>query len=106
MNNCPECSYNFTYKDRLKSCFNLRGRLKCKQCNSIFKENFNIIRGLYYGVVAFVSNMIYLKFDHYNMSFVLSILSYVIIVTPILILFDLLPHKWHQYKKIDTKKTN
>ena len=57
MKNCMECGYKFTFSDRLKIFFNLRGNLTCPECKSVYRDNFNFYRGLYYGLVTFISMM-------------------------------------------------
>lgn len=104
MKNCTECNYRFTFKDRLKTSFSFRGRLKCRSCKSIYKPKVNIYRGLYYGFVTFI---FMLKMPEVSISNKLwEWMLYMSILWPIYLLFDVLPHRWHRYEKIDeTNKT-
>lgn len=98
MKNCTECNYKFKFGNRLKTICNLKGNLKCHKCKTVYKPKSNIYRGIYYGVVTFtsltVSENIILK------DSMLKFILYIIIVMPILLLFEILPHKWHKYEKI------
>ena len=62
MKNCMECDYKFAFSDRLKMTFNLRGSLTCPKCKSVYRDNFNFYRGIYYGLVTFVSMIIFYFF--------------------------------------------
>lgn len=99
MKNCIECNHKFTFKDRLKSMSNLKGYLNCPQCNSVYKPEPNLYRGIYYGLVMFILLTVfnYIDFSNYILGLVLIIL----ILVPVLSLFCVLPHRWHKYKKIN-----
>ncbi|MBC5996556.1 hypothetical protein EAI30_05580 [Romboutsia ilealis] len=97
MKNCMECDYKFAFSDRLKMTFNLRGSLTCPKCKSVYRDNFNFYRGIYYGLVTFVSMIIFSEVTLSNST--LKSILYMIIVLPILLLFDLMPHRLHKYIK-------
>lgn len=99
MKNCMECGYNFTFSDRLKMTFNLRGNLTCPECKSVYRDDFNFYRGIYYGLVNFVLMMIFFEIKLSNLT--LKIVLYITIYFIILILFELVPHRLHRYKKVD-----
>lgn len=99
MKNCIECGYKFTFVDRLKIYLNLKGNLTCPQCKSVYRDNFNIYRGVYYGLVTFISMMIFFEVNLSNA--VLKYILYMTIYLTILILFDVIPHRMHRYKKVD-----
>lgn len=100
MKNCVQCNHRFTFYDRLKTLFNLKGYLKCPKCNSVYKPISNIYRAIYYFLVFFISPMII--FNNLTLSnSMLRFILYMLIVTPILLLFDVLPHRWHKYIKMD-----
>lgn len=61
MKNCIECNHRFTFYDRLKTIFNLRGHLKCPQCNSVYKPKANAYRGIYYFLVTFIAMTVFDK---------------------------------------------
>lgn len=98
MNNCIECNHKFTFYDRFKSLSNLSGHLKCPDCSSVYKPKANIYRGIYTLLVLVVSNMVIsnIAFKVYILNFIL----HMVIIVPILLLFDILPHRWHKYTKI------
>lgn len=99
MNNCIECGYKFTFVDRLKIYLNLKGNLTCPQCKSVYRDNFNIYRGIYNGLVTSIFMMISFKVNLSNN--VLKFILYTTIYLIILILFDVIPHRLHRYKKIN-----
>ena len=100
--NCIECGYKFTIVNRLKIYLNLKGNLICPQCKSVYRDNFNIYRSIYYGLVTFISMMIYFEVNLSNV--VLKGILYMIMYLTILILFDAIPHGLHRYKKVDRSK--
>jgi CXXC-20-CXXC protein len=99
MRNCCQCNYQFAFINRLKATLNLKGYLECPQCKSVFKPTLNIYRGIYYFLVTFI----YLRLFNYivfNNPILKSIL-FIFIIATTLFLFELLPHRWHKYKKIN-----
>lgn len=99
MRNCTECNHKFTFYDRLKCIFNLKGRLKCAECKSIYKPKANIYKGIYYFLVSFVSMNVYGNIELNN--YILKSILYMLTIVPILLLFDVLPHRWHKYIQIN-----
>ena len=99
MKNCMECGYNFAFFDNFKILFNLRGTLTCPKCKSIYRDNFNFYRGIYYGLVSFVARMIYSEVNLSNHG--LKVVLFIITNFSVLILFDIIPHKLHNYKKVN-----
>ena len=99
MKNCMECGYKFTFSDRLKIFFNLRGNLTCPECKSVYRDNFNFYRGLYYGLVTFISMMIFFEVNLSN--YLLKFILYIIINFTISALFDVIPHRLHRYNKVN-----
>lgn len=99
MRNCIECNHKFTLYDRLKGLLNLRGYLKCQQCNSVYKPNQNIYMGIYTGLVIFISINV---FDYIILgNFVLDIVLHIFILFIVLSLFYVFPHKRLKYTKIN-----
>lgn len=99
MGDCIECGYKFTFADRLKIFFNLKGNLTCPKCKSVYRDNLNFYRGIYYGLVTFVSMMIFFEINLSNV--ILKGILYMVINFPILSLFDLIPHRLHKYNKVN-----
>lgn len=98
MKGCTECNYKFTVYDRLKSLLNFKGYLKCKKCNSIYKPNPNIYRGVYTGLVVFIISF---GFNYINLSnFKIKILLHFFTLFICLSLFNLVPHRWKKYTRI------
>ncbi|MDK2562330.1 hypothetical protein QOZ84_02120 [Romboutsia sedimentorum] len=97
MKNCIECNYKFTFKDRLKST--LRGRLKCKDCKSEYREKPSIYSFIYYFLVLFIVMMLEDEMEFQNS--ILDMVAYMIVTVPALILFSIVPHRLHRYKKIN-----
>lgn len=97
MKNCMECNYKFTFKDRLKST--LKGKLKCIDCDSEYREKPSIYSFLYYFLVLFIAIMLQdeLKLKNSFLSFII----YMLFTVPILLLFTLVPHGLHKYKKLN-----
>lgn len=97
MKNCTECNYNFTFNDRLKSTLN--GKLKCKTCNAVYREQPTIYVFLYYSFIFFTAFLLRdrVKLENIALDFIL----YMMVLVPILLLFNLIPHKWHRYRRID-----
>lgn len=94
MKNCSECNYTFTFKDRLKST--LLRELKCKNCNSIYRIESSIYRFIYSCII-----MLSLSFISNYASIFLGSSIKVLILFIILIVFDLIPHKFQIYTKIN-----
>lgn len=95
MRSCIECNYKFRFNDRLKAAFTVEGKLKCPQCNSTYKPELNIYRGIYFVLIATIYNAI---FEHINFD---NIIVRILIITLGVYLFDLLPHRYQKYTKID-----
>ncbi len=99
MRSCIECNHKFTFQDRLKSIINLKGYLKCPQCNSAYKPKPNIYMGIYTGLVVFITSI---GFDYITLSNIkIKILLHIFILFIVLSLFYLLPHRWHKYKELE-----
>lgn len=94
MKNCSECNYTFTFKDRLKST--LVRDLKCKNCNSVYRIESSIYRFIYGCIVMLLLSCI----SNYIRIFLGSSIK-VLILFIILIVFDLIPHKFQIYTKIN-----
>ena len=94
MKSCIECNHEFTFNERLKSLLSFKGYLKCQQCNSVYKPEPNIYRGIYSGLVVFISIS---GFDYIPLRN--SILKFILVF--LLSLFYILPHRWHKYTKIN-----
>lgn len=94
MKNCSECNYTFTFKDRLKST--LVRDLKCKNCNSVYRIESSIYRFIYCCIVMLLLSCI----SNYIRIFLGSSIK-VLILFIILIVFDLIPHKFQIYTKIN-----
>ena len=97
--NCIECNHSFTFHDRLKSILNLKGYLKCQQCNSVYRPEPNLYRGIYSGLVIFIVLTVFNYIDFSN--YILGLILLIFILVPVLSLFYVLPHRWHKYKKIN-----
>lgn len=98
MKNCSECNYIFTFRDRLKALF--IGHLKCKHCNSSYESKVNIYRGIYIFIVL-MSNIFIFNHVIILNDFLTKIILQISIIIITFTLFDLLPHRWHKYKKIN-----
>jgi len=99
MKECMECGYKFTFSDRLKILFNLKGNITCHRCKSVYREKFNFYRGIYYGLVTFISIIIFFEINLNN--HILKWLLCGVINFIILTLFDAIPHRLHKYKKVN-----
>lgn len=98
MKSCTECGNKFTFYDKLKSILNFKGYLRCKKCNSVYKPEPNVYRGIYSGLVVFIS---IIGFDYIPLNnFTLKLILNISILIFILSLFYLLPHRWHKYTRI------
>ena len=99
MRNCIECNHRFSFFDRLKSFFSIKGYLRCPECNSSYKPKVTWYRWIYV-FLAF-----YITFGLFNIielhSFILECILYALIVTPIIFLFDAIPHKGQKYTKVN-----
>lgn len=98
MKNCIKCNHNFIFKDRLKTLLNLNGYLKCTQCGAVYKQKANMYRGIYYALVIYTYMMVFSNITLNN--FVLECVLQMFLTIITLLLFDLLPHRWHKYTKI------
>lgn len=94
MKNCIECNYKFTMWDRLKSKIRLFECLQCPNCNSKYKHELTFYRFSYYFLAFTMCYNIKLN------NWLLECILYVMIATIILTVYDVVPHKWHKYKKI------
>lgn len=99
MKECMECGYKFTFSERLKTLFNLKGNITCQKCKSVYREKFNFYRGIYYGLITFVSMMIFFEINLNNNR--LNWILYGITNFIILSIFDFIPHRLHKYKKVN-----
>lgn len=98
MKNCTECNYEFTFSDRLREAISFRPRLKCKKCNSVYKQQYTIYKVIYSSIIIFISLIV---FDNiFLTNHILNYTLYILITVPILIIFDLLPHKFQKYEKL------
>lgn len=94
---CIECGYEFTNMEKAKAGFSFRGHLKCPKCKSVYKAE-GIIRSIYYFTVILTFFIITDRVDLLN-----TFLDYVlagVVLAGILILFDIIPHRWQKYRKI------
>ena len=100
MNNCIECNHRFTFSDKLKSAIRLKNYLKCPKCNSVYKPEITFCRWIYYFLVILISLRIStnIKLNNFLVKGILCFL----IVTPILLLYEVIPHRWHKYRKRDS----
>ena len=99
MKSCIECNHEFIFNERLKSLLSFKGYLKCQQCNSVYKPEPNIYRGIYSGLVVFISisGFDYIPLRNSILKFILDIFILVFLLS----LFYILPHRWHKYTKIN-----
>lgn len=97
MSKCIDCGYEFTSKEKAKAGFSFSGHLKCPKCNSVYKAE-GIMRSIYYFTVIIAFFIITDIVDILN-----TFLDYLVagvVLTGILMLFDVIPHRWHKYRKI------
>ncbi|GEM_PF-6569077 len=97
---CIECNHKFTLTDRLKSAIRLKSYLKCPKCNSVYKPEKTLCRRIYYVLVLFISLIISNSIELNN-----SLLRYILLIfilTPGLMLYDFIPHRWQKYRKSDS----
>lgn len=99
MKNCIECNHRFTFSDRLKSVFEKKAYLKCPECNSSYKPKVTWYRWIYSFLVFFITLRLWNRVE--LNSLLLECIIYALIVTPILLLYDVIPHKWNKYTKIN-----
>lgn len=99
MKYCIECNHEFTMFDRIKSVMRLTPYLKCTNCNLKYKPVLTIYRWLYNFLVILASLQIFTNVEFNSM--LLKYIVFVLILTFIFMLYDVFPHKWHKYKKID-----
>lgn len=98
--NCTECNHKFTFYDRLKCILSLKEHLKCTECNSIYKSKANVYRGIYTFIIL-ISNMFVFNNIIILNDFMLKIKLQILMIIITFPLFDLLPHRWHRYEKIN-----
>lgn len=97
MSRCIKCGYEFTIKEKAKVGLTFSGNLKCPNCNSVYKAD-GAIRKIYYFIVMLAFFLVEGRFDFLN-----TFLEYLcggIVLSGILILFDVIPHRWQKYRKI------
>lgn len=97
MRKCIDCNYRFTSKEKAKSGLTFRGHLKCPNCDSVYKAD-GIIRSTYYSIVILTFFLVKDRVDFLN-----TFLEYLcggVVLAGILLLFDVIPHRWQKYKKI------
>ncbi|SHH43185.1 C1 domain-containing protein [Tepidibacter thalassicus] len=96
--NCTQCNKKFSFYNRLKVLIN--GYLKCSHCNAIYEPKHNVYRGIYFGII-FIATII--VFNHIIIlnNFMLQIKLQTLIIIITYPLFDLLPHRWQRYEKIN-----
>ena len=99
MKNCIECNHKFTISDRIKSAIKLNPYLKCQNCNSKYKPEPTFYGWIYNFLVLVISGNISSNIELNNSLLKCSL--YVLIVTPILMLYYSLPLSWHKYRKIN-----
>lgn len=99
MDKCKKCNYSFTFYDRTKSFLDLEGLLRCPECRAIYKPKPNMYRAMYYFLVLstylFVFNNII--FQNFISKLVLQLSAMILTFS----MFDVLPHRWHKYRKIN-----
>ncbi len=98
--NYTECNHKFTFYDRLKCILNLTEHLKCTKCNSIYKPKANVYRGIYIFTILILNIFVFNNIITLN-DFMLKIKLQILIIIVTFPLFDLLPHRWHRYEKIN-----
>ncbi|MGX4601730.1 TIGR04104 family putative zinc finger protein [Faecalimicrobium sp. JNUCC 81] len=89
MKNCTECNYKFTLSDRLKGSF--FSKLKCKNCNALYKEKNTIYSLIYYSSIVLIFFIVRGRVGLENPT--LNFILYMIIAVPIVLLFNFIPHK-------------
>lgn len=97
MSRCIECGYEFSNKEKRKAALTFSGNLKCSNCNSVYKAD-GVIRRTYFFIVILTFFLVEDRFDFLN-----TFLEYLCggaILAGILILFDVIPHRWQKYRKI------
>lgn len=99
MKNCIECNHRFTFSDRLKSVFEKKAYLKCPECNSGYTPKITVYRGIYDFLVFFITLRLWNRVE--LNSLLLECILYVLIAIPILSLYDVIPHRWQKYTKIN-----
>lgn len=102
MRNCMKCNYKFTYLDGLKASINFKGYLRCPKCNSAYKAENNLYRGIYYISIIFLGMWLYDYMDIEN--FILKYIIYVIIGVLAILSFDMFFFKWIKYEKVKNEK--
>ena len=102
MRNCMKCNYKFTYLDALKASINFKGYLRCQKCNSAYKAENNLCRGIYYISIFFLDMWLY---DYMSIeNFILKYIIYAIIVVLAILSFDIFFFKWIEYEKVENEK--
>ena len=99
MRNCTQCNNDFTFYDRLKTFFN-NGHLKCMHCNADYEPKINGYRGIYFFII-YISNIFVFNNIIILNDFMLKVTLQTLIIIITFPLFDLLPHRWHRYEKIN-----
>lgn len=97
MSSCIECGYEFTNKEKIKAGLTFSGDLRCPSCDSVYKAD-GIIRRTYYFIVILIFFLVEDRFDFLNKF--LEYLCGGAVLAGILLLFDVIPHRWQKYRKI------
>lgn len=101
MRNCVECNYHFTFMDRLKIL--ITGKLNCKKCNTTYKIKNNIYRIIYflfiYLLIIFIAP-IFASYEGIDLRWHYRVLISIFITIFLVIIYDLIPHKFQKYKKL------
>ena len=95
MKNCTKCNHKFTTLDRLKSTLRLNTYLQCPNCNSKYKPQLTIYRFIYYLLVFAICFNIELD------NFILELIVFALVATPLLMFYDVLPLSFHKYKNVN-----
>ncbi len=98
MKNCTQCNNSFSFYDRLKAIIN--GYLKCSHCNAIYEPKRNGYRGIYIFTILIANIFVFNHIIILN-DFMLKIKLQILIIMITFPLFDLLPHRFQRYEKIN-----
>lgn len=108
MKNCTECGYEFTLKDRLKSLFRhpFEFRLKCQNCETMYKAKRTAHRFFYYFIVFTLSacfQEILRAIDIGHRWYIIILTLQIILSLVVLLSYDLVEHKHQKYEKLYKK---
>ena len=99
--NCIKCKDKFSYKERLKSVFQYKGKITCKTCkNSFIKKKCYIFVDLFVYIVMniFIGAFIIPILDNkFNNSLLELLLTFIILVASIHI-YGLITQNFWQYE--------